>query len=234
MSRNADLEPLNVFELISDPSEKMKILYDLVKAKQDVVVKPSEIEDDIHVLEPRLVQGSELLCKADPQNDVKLKSGSMIMQFQVNAQKYISLVPFRKAGEFISLSMEKKMFRVQRREFFRLKMPQNFRGTMLVPELFGRPFGKVFRLVDLSGGGCKVDLPPMDLDIKPGTVFKGILKLQGRQDFTIICTVRHQSKLTERNDDRWLGLEFFHQSEPEKNRMAATVMDLYRELFKKL
>ncbi|MBX3018376.1 MAG: PilZ domain-containing protein [Bdellovibrionaceae bacterium] len=234
MSRMIDLGPNNIFQLVSDPSEKMKIIYDVIKGQQEVIVRVAEQKDDIvHVLAPRLVQGSSLLCVPTDDN-FNFKSGELILQFQTNAQKYISNVPFHRDGEFVSLSMEKKLFRVQRREFFRLRLPAGFRGTIQIPELFGAPFNQSFHVVDLSGGGCKVELPPLDLDMKPGTTFKGILRLPGRPDFPVICTVKHQSKQPHRPDGRWLGLEFFYQSEPEKNRMAATVMDLYRELFARL
>lgn len=234
MSRTIDLGPNNIFQLITDPTEKMKILYDVIKGNQDLIVRVSAQNDEtVHVLEPRLIQGSSLLCVSRTKN-FAFKSGELIVQFQTNAQKYISNVPFHLDGEFVSLSMEKKLFRVQRREFFRLRLPVGFRGTLQIPELFGAPFNQSFHVVDLSGGGCKVELPPLDLDMKPGTTFKALLRLPGRPDFPLICTVKHQSKLPGRPDGRWLGLEFFYQSEPEKNRMAATVMDLYRELFARL
>lgn len=234
MARPLDPGPSHIFQLISDPSEKMKILYDVVKSRQVLIVRVTQNDETIHWLEPRMVQGSELLCAPAPKKDFSFKKGEMIVQFQVNAQKYISNVNFHSSGELVALSMQKKLFRVQRRDFFRLRLPHGFRGTILIPELFGAPFNQSFHVVDLSGGGCKVELPPLDLDLKAGTVFKGILKLPGRPDFAVICTVKHQSKLPLRPDGRWLGLEFFYTNEPDKNRMAATVMDLYRELFARL
>lgn len=233
MSRSTDLGPNNIFQLVSDPSEKMKILYDVIKSGQELIVRVADKDDTVHILDARMVQGSELLCSARS-SEFPGTEGEMIVQLQVNAEKYISNVAYRKKGEFVSLSMEKKLFRVQRREFFRLLLPQGFRGTLLIPELFKAPFNQSFHVVDLSGGGCKVELPPLDLDIKAGTTFKGVLKLPGRPDFPLTCTVKHQHKLPGRTDGRWLGIEFFYQSEPERNRMAATVMDLYRELFARL
>lgn len=233
MSRTIDLGPNNIFQLVSDPSEKMKILYDVIKSGQELIVRIADKDDTVHILDARMVQGSELLCSARSAQFPGTE-GELIVQFQVNAQKYISNVPYRKNGEFIVLSMEKKLFRVQRREFFRLRLPQGFRGTLLIPELFKAPFNQSFHVVDLSGGGCKVELPPLDLDMKAGTTFKGVLKLSGRPDFPLICTVKYQNKLPGRTDGRWLGIEFFYDSEIERNRMAATVMDLYRELFARL
>lgn len=82
-----DLGPNNIFQLVSDPSEKMKIIYDVIKGQQEVIVRVAEQKDDIvHVLEPRLVQGSSLLCV--PTNEkFNFKSGELIVQFQTNAQK---------------------------------------------------------------------------------------------------------------------------------------------------
>lgn len=229
-----DLGPNNIFQLVTDPSEKMKIIYDVIKGNQEIIVRVAEQKDDVvYALEPRMIQGSALLA-VPKDKSFDFKKGELIMQFQTNAQKYISNVSFHRDGEFVSLSMEKKLFRVQRREFFRLRLPAGFRGTIQIPELFGAPFKQSFAVVDLSGGGCKVELPPLDLDFKPGTTFKGVLKLPGRPDFPVICTVKHQSKQPSRPDGRWLGLEFFYQTEVEKNRMAATVMDLYRELFARM
>lgn len=234
MSRNTDYSPANIFQLVSDPSEKMKIFYDLIKTNQEVVVKPVNLETDVYSVKPHLIQGSELHCSSQSMDQFHQAGTELIAQFQVNGQKFISQVHFKVVENSLILLMEKKLFRVQRREFFRLRLPHGFRGTLFVPELFGAPFKQSFHLIDLSGGGCKIEMPPLDLKLKAGTVFKGVIKLPERAEMPVVCTVRHEVKLNGRPDARWLGIEFFHQSEPERNRLAATVMDLYRELFSRL
>lgn len=233
-ARQTEFGASNIFQLVSDPSEKMRILYDLLKSGQRLSVKTPERHDEFLELEPRQIQGSSLLCRPDDKTTVYRKDGELIAQFQVGGQKYICSVPYEKNGELLSLAMEKKLFRVQRREFFRLQLPSGFRGTLSIPELHGVPFNQSFHLVDLSGGGCKIQMPRLDIGLKSGTVFRGIMKLPGRQDFALLCTVRHQNKLPNRKDNLWYGIEFHHANEQDRNRMAAIVMDLYRELFSRL
>lgn len=221
----------NSFQLISDPSEKVKIITDLVSIKGEVILKSLESGSMPFQAEPTLFKGSELTVKPKGAFKTQKDQNSLIVQFSIGAQKYISQVEFRPIGESLTLSMAYKLFRVQRREFYRLKLPPGFRGKFFVPELLGVKFNQEFHLVDISGGGCKIELPSVEINFPVSEAFQATLKIPGRPEIPIMAVARYQHKIPVRPEIRWLGIQFVQQTEPQRNSLAALVMDLYREIF---
>lgn len=221
----------NSFQLISDPSEKVKIISDLVACKGEIILKTLAATSMPFYADPVIFRGSELTIK--PKKPVQLgkDESSLIVQFSIGAQKYISQVECEIRGDSLALSMAYKLFRVQRREFYRLKLPVGFRGKFFVPELHGVKFNQAFHLIDISGGGCKVELPGVEVNFPVSQPFQGILKIPGREDISVMGIARYQHKIPVRPEIRWIGIQFVQQTEPQRNGLAALVMDLYREIF---
>lgn len=220
----------NSFQLISDPSEKVKIISDLVACHGEVLVKSILANTTAVPADPILFRGSELTVKPKAAIQFKKEERALIVQFSIGAQKYISQVEFQTTGETLKLSMAYKLFRVQRRDFYRLKLPIGFRGKLFVPELNGIKFNQDFHLIDISGGGCKIELPGVEINFPPQT-FPCVLKIPGRPDVSLMGVARYQHKIPVRPEIRWIGIQFVQQTEPQRNSLAALVMDLYREIF---
>lgn len=221
----------NSFQLISDPSEKVKIITDLVACKGEVMLKTLNPNSTPFHADPVIFKGSELTIKPKTSVQFAKDETSLIVQFSIGAQKYISQVEFESRGESLALSMAYKLFRVQRREFYRLKLPAGFRGKFFVPELQGVKFNQDFHLIDISGGGCKIELPGVEVNFPVSQPFGAVLKIPGRQDIPVMAIARYQHKIPVRPEIRWIGIQFVQQTEPQRNGLAALVMDLYREIF---
>ncbi len=221
----------NSFQLISDPSEKVKIFIDLVACRGEMLLKSVTPGTLPFPAEPILFKGSELTIKPKSVVQFPKAEKSLIVQFSIGAQKYISQVEFQSTGETIKLSMAYKLFRVQRRDFYRLKLPPGFRGKLFVPDLHGVNFNQDFHLIDISGGGCKIELPGVEINFPISEAFAAVLKIPGRQDIQIMGIARYQHKIPVRPEIRWIGIQFVQQTEPQRNSLAALVMDLYREIF---
>lgn len=221
----------NSFQLISDPSEKVKIISDLVSSKGEILLKSAVPGSQAFSAEPILFRGSELTIRPKSTMAMPKNDPSMIVQFSIGAQKYISQVQYVESGEHLKLSMAYKLFRVQRRDFYRLKLPPGFRGKLHIPELQGVKFNQDFHLIDISGGGCKIELPGVEVNFQSGQQFNAILKIPGRPDIPISGVARYQHKIPVKPEIRWIGVQFVQQTEPQRNSLAALVMDLYREIF---
>lgn len=227
------LEPATFFQLIADPTEKMKLLYDLADGQRHVLCKALEAGSTPFIAEAVTVIGSYLMARPDKLPSIA-EDSDLIVQFQLGNQKYIAQVPAEKRHDMLALQMSRKLFRVQRREFYRLKLPPTFRGVLQIEELDGVPFRQSFHLVDLSGGGCKIELPMIDVDFKSGVPFQGTLKIPKREDYSVKCIVRHQNRIAHQPEVRWIGVQFLDMRAADINRMAALVMDLHREFFARI
>lgn len=230
------MQPSTFFQLVSDPTEKMKILYDLAEGKRDIICKSIDTKASIFISEAVTVIGSYLMVRPKKLGVVNFNDESLIIQFQLGNQKYISQVEFKQSDDLIALSMARKLFRVQRREFYRIRMPNNYRGTFAIENIEKTNIQRAFQLIDLSGGGCKIEVPPVDVEIKAGIPFQGTLRIPNRGEFPMKCIVRHQNVITGQGkpDVRWIGVQFIEQTEADSNRLAALVMDLHREFFARI
>lgn len=230
------MQPSTFFQLVSDPTEKMKILYDLAEGKRDILCKSINKDTSLFVSEAVTVIGSYLMVRPKKLGVVNFNEDSLIIQFQLGNQKYISQVEFKQSDDLIALSMSRKLFRVQRREFYRIRMPNNYRGTLAIESIEKNIIQRAFQLIDLSGGGCKIEVPPVDVKISIGVPFKGVLRIPGRGEIPTKCIVRHQNFIDKQGkpEVRWIGVQFIEQTEQDSNRLAALVMDLHREFFARI
>lgn len=218
------------FHLISDPTEKMRILYDLAKDQRQIVCKSLHVGSNIFTAEAVTVLGSYLMVRPQVAPAVHPEDQELIIQFQLGNQKYICQVPFQRNQDLYGLLMSRKLFRVQRREFYRLKVPMTFRGRLRIENLGGKALREAFPLVDLSGGGCRIELPPKSIKIQANVPFSAVLEIPKREGIPVQCVVRHQSPVRNQPGLRWIGVQFTNDA-AVSNRIAALVMDLHRELF---
>ncbi len=226
------MQPSTFFQLVSDPTEKMKLLYDLAEGKRDILCKSIDTKATLFLAEAVTVIGSYLMVRPKKLGVVNHNEDDLIIQFQLGNQKYISQVQFKQSDDLLALSMSRKLFRVQRREFYRLRLPNNYRGTLAIEMIDKQVIQRAFQLIDLSGGGCKIEVPPVDVSIKSGIPFNAALRIPGRGEIPIRGIIRHQNQM--QPDIRWIGVQFIDQSEIDSNRLAALVMDLHREFFARI
>lgn len=222
----------NYFVLISDPTEKMKLLNDLADSHREILCKSVAHNAVPFICDAVAMVGSYLTVRPKKLGVLPVDDNNLIVQFQLGNQKYITQVEFKRNEDLVALSMSKKLFRVQRREFFRLKLPKTFRGVLRIDNIGVEKVYQDFKLVDISGGGCKVEVP-LEVRLTPGIPFSGTLKLPDREDGKFQCIVRHKSMIDVQPQVQWVGIQFI-DSQSQQNKLASLVMDLHRELFSRL
>lgn len=218
-----------IFTLVSDPKDKAKVLEDLVRYSADIKVKALEPKSDVFLVNARTITGNDLLCKVMGPGFLEPGFQQVIAQFHLAEQKYISQVKAKLNEGFLTLNFSAPIYRVQRREDFRLRLPLSFKGRMI----FLNDDSPVnCRLIDMSAGGCRVEAP-ISMSLKVNEVVRGRLSTTDRDDITVEMSVRHLASHADNDTLQLVGLQFVNQSEIVRNRMAALVMDLYREFFTK-
>jgi c-di-GMP-binding flagellar brake protein YcgR len=220
----------NIFTPVADPKEKKKVLTDLVRYSTEVILKGIEPKADVFMVTPQSLIGDDsLLCRILGTPMISAKELEVIVQFTLTEQKYLSQAKSQIADDGIQLSFSGPLYRVQRRQDFRLRLPASFQGTFsLVHD--GRQF--TLKLADISAGGCRVEAPPAFAP-QQGANYKAILATAKRNDLHVEGTVRHIAEHPDKEGYQLIGFQFINQSQIVKNRMAALVMDLYREFFTK-
>lgn len=220
----------DVFLEVKDEADKFKVIEDIVRYSTEIKVKGLAPMGNVFLVSPRSITGHEVLCKVVGSAFIDPNDKNVIVQFDHYEHKFIAQVKFRQAADFLYLDFNTKLYRVQRREDFRLRLPRSFQGKLTI-NLDGNKYP--CSLIDISAGGCRIEARKRDFTVKIDQQFPAIFSAAGRDQLPVEINVRHVGPHPDKDDFNSLGLQFVNQTEIVKNRMAALVMDLYREFFTK-
>ena len=222
MSKNGQ----TIFTPVKD-DEKAQIFADLLKYPCEMKLKELEPRSDVISVIPRSITGTRILCSLIGKPTFSSDHFGVVVQFDLGDHKYITQIEADAKPDSAYLYFTKPIYRVQRREDFRLRLPPSYRGSFKFTHE-GNPIN--CRIVDLSAGGCRIQVP-LHVILKRESTIHGIFQTENRDDMEIEAQVRHISKPVDKEKFALTGLQFLNQTTLVKNRMAALVMDLYREFF---
>lgn len=221
----------DIFTRISDPSEKARLFHDLAVSKGELVAKKPEPSADILVLMAYDYSHEKLNCKVLGASSGLLPAGNLILTCFVGGEKYFFQTEYKTIGETLSLSTSGSLFHLQRREDYRIRVPSSYKALFEVVAINGKTKKTPIPLMDLSGGGCRFQVDPKNLPLKIHDELKGHLFLPDRAPIPVVASIRHIRAENHGKGPLSCGLQFVGMTEPQKNRIVAVVMDLYREYF---
>ena len=215
-----------IFTALKD-DEKAQVFADFLKFPCEMKIKELEPRSDVFTVIPRSVTGTRILCSLVGKPEFSSDHFGVVVQFDLGEHKYVTQVNADIKPDVVYLYFSNAIYRVQRREDFRLRLPPSYKGNFRFTHE-----GKQVncRIVDLSAGGCRIEVPLLIVLRKESSIF-GIFQTEDRTDMEIEAQIRHISKAVGKEKVNLVGVQFLNQSTIVKNRMAALVMDLYREFF---
>ena len=226
------LPAADIFTRINDGSEKLRLFSDLVKARGEILAKLSEPSQEVFVLLAHDESGKKINCKlAGISHHTPPTSGHLILTFFVGGEKYFFQSDYKISGEYVSISIESQLYHLQRREDYRIHIPTGFQAFFEMVSLNGKTQKRAIPLMDLSGGGCRVQVDAKILPLKSHDELKGHLFMSDRDPITVVGSVRHMKAENHGKGPLTCGIQFVGLTEPLKNRIIAAVMDLYRMHF---
>ena len=217
----------DIFTPINDPVEKEKVVQDMVSHGSAIKIKALEPQADVFQATPIEVKGNWVSCTVVGQSSLVIFEEEIIVQFRLSNEKYITQAKTRIKNNFLEISFAGPIFRVQQREDFRLRLPSSYQGRFTFEHNGER---LACRLSDLSAGGCRIEID-VNMKLREGEIYKAVLSTLKRDDLKIEFILRHIAPHPESGELVLAGMQFVNQSEIVKNRMAALVMDLYRDFF---
>ena len=225
------LPSADVFTKISDASEKARLFADLVSGKSELLAKLPDPIADVFTLMSQQYKNTNVFCKVLGNHPHLPTHGEIILYFFIGGEKYFYQTDFNVVGDQIVLKTDEALFHLQRREDYRIKIPASYRALLELVSISGKTAKHSIPILDLSGGGCRIQFDPKLLPMKVQDELKGHLFLPDRDPISIIASVRHIKTDTSGKKPSTCGVQFIGQTEPLKNRIIAVVMDLYREFF---
>lgn len=221
----------DVFTKVSNPQEKDRIFSDLAIQKVQLLAKTLEPLSEASILRAEHLIGNELCCEVIASQGFSELNGEFILQMTLADEKYLCTAPFETRGTRIYIKTGVDLFHLQRRDDFRLKIPSSYPAYFNLSAVNQKSIQTKLKIIDLSGGGCKVLIQSKAPHfIVNDTVF-GQVELPDRPPIVVQGQVKHE---TDDVHAQVAGIQFIGLSLPVRNRLAALVMDLYRQLFSRL
>lgn len=130
-------------------------------------------------------------------------------------------------------SLPDSVLRLQRREFFRLPTPQS--GAPVCAITADGPSGKKTvsaRILDISGGGLAVLVPPRELDFQPGAEFSDcLLRLPDGPPLPVRLIIRNLFEIERPNGAKVVraGCEFVGQTAAGSARIQRYIFKIERD-----
>ena len=162
------------------------------------------------------------------------KPKSVIASFNLGGDKYFFQAVAELEGSEIVFATVFELFHLQRRQNYRVKIPDSYKSHFDVTTINGQKAKLTGILYDISSGGCRAGFKQDSSLIKIDDVLTASVCIGRREPIEVVAHVRHAKPDTQNKEIQVFGLEFKPLSPALENRMFGITMDLHRELFSKM
>jgi c-di-GMP-binding flagellar brake protein YcgR len=228
---SSTLPNADIFTRISDSSEKARLFSDLAVTRSEILAKKLEPGADVFVLLAYEFSNQKLLCKLTGATQPMPQAGELVLTFFVGGEKYFQQAQYTLQADIVSITTAEHVFHLQRREDYRIKLPGLYKALLEMVSINGKTQKHSIPIMDLSGGGCRIQVDAKFLSLKVHDELRGHLFLPDRDPIPITGSIRHVRVENHGKGPLTCGIQFIGLTEPVKNRIIAVVMDLYRQLF---
>jgi len=223
----------DIFSKVSS-SERLRLFKDLATARGELICKGDR--DEIYRLTvERATAKSELQCSipfglSSPKDEKEL-----LGNFFLGGERYFFKTPVKVDGDVVVLRMDADLFHLQRRQNYRIKIPESYQATLLISSLNKSAVKLTAQLSDLSGGGCRVILTASTPVIQSDDVITAHVVVGKRDSLEVEGVVRHHKiEKAGATNKQVFGIEFKTLSSQIEGRLFAITMDLHREFFSRM
>lgn len=168
--------------------------------------------------------------------DVPLQE-EVIVTFNIGQEKYFMKTTFtdHDLANHYCMSLDTSLFKLQRRDSFRVSIPQGYSAKIHVHQIDNRKVDKKFCLFDLSGGGLSFEIPAnVPTEAKKGEILTAEIEIGGRFKKEFSALIRHCIAVGSQGSGlKKIGIEFTNMSPNDQSEIIKVVMDIHRDLFSK-
>jgi hypothetical protein len=215
-----------IFQPIPRSHERDLILADSAETAVDIFVKFSQNQT---LLAKALKWVPPFKMKITyPEGPRPILTKAIPIHFTNRGKKYFAQAFVQDTGNQFFLVIEGPLFKVQRRQSFRLKLPGEYPMKVQLFEMNGHKMDESSRLIDISEGGCSLSVP-LSLAGSMGAYIGLHIKIGSRPAFVQFGHVRYLK--AEKSHVRF-GVKFDQNKEQNADLFNLT-RDLYVELFSK-
>lgn len=216
----------DIFTLVSHTSDKEKIFDELCKYQTEILVKGDSSQ--LHRLKPLVRDGKKNQIKCTLESSEHFESGEAYLgHFFLNEEKYYFKYKAHYEGDYLIIPFEVELYHLQRRQTFRVRIPESYPTAFNVIELAGKPSAMRGKLRDFSSQGAKLILPaPLSPDMHEKKIY-GQLIIKDFPPLELRGIIRHVQERP-----ALIGIEFSPLSSQLEAKLFSLSLELHKQLFK--
>ena len=215
-----------VFQTIPRSPERDHLLSEFASQNCDVYIKFSDSKTALTKIK-KWIPPFKLQLNY-PSGLRPLVQNQLSIQINDRGDRYFAQAYIQDTGTEFYLVIEGPIYKVQRRQSFRLRLPQDYPAINTVFELNGHKVNEKAKLIDISEGGCSTEVP-LSLECEMGSHIGLKMKIGSRAEFIEYGHITY-SKIVK--DKFQLGIKFTRNLDTD-SELFSLVRDLYVELFSK-
>ncbi|RYZ81335.1 MAG: hypothetical protein EOP04_24185, partial [Proteobacteria bacterium] len=146
----------DIFTKVND-QEKQRLFRDVATARTELTCK-GEGDQIFHLVAERSHPDDTVLCSVPFGIPAPAQGEDLVCNFFIGGERYFfrSLVTTQK--DQIQLSYKAELFHLQRRQNYRIKIPDNYSAVFLISKYKNAPVKLSAHIYDLSSGGARVEM----------------------------------------------------------------------------
>lgn len=226
-------DPKDIFTKISNLDDRVRLAEDLVKLKGELLCKVQAAED-LFKLEASRIEGRTRLVCIHPSGSPLPGTFpvSAVVSFGVGHEKYFMTARLENVGGgYFELDFANDIFHLQRRQSYRIRIPEKYGGTYEIVTHDNKPRPMTGAIFDISTGGVRFLFPHNRPVLSVDDLVDGVLKIGPRERMPFKGQVRHVKFERDETALRQIvGIEFKGMSTGMESRLFSIVMELHREL----
>lgn len=220
----------NIFTLIKDNDEKLKLWQDLGSARGEILCKGNNealcrVRAEFFNLKTRSLE-------AHFTEKIQLVEGEEYLgYFFIGGEKYYFQSTAGVLESSLVLPVPKEIYQLQRRQNYRLPIPATYPAILEVTERNQSALKLKCPLHDISSLGCRL-LVDSHIKLDVSDTVKGLILISDRPGIEIQGVIRHKQTDPSNTSKQMIGVEFTPISKALENRLFALTMELHKKFFK--
>lgn len=156
-----------------------------------------------------------------------------IISAKIGQNRYYLTGTLRKEPDGIySLEISTNVFQLQRRQHYRVTIPESYGAKFQVEKLNDKSNSLNFVVHDMSAGGCRLRLETSHPNISANDVISGTFEMLNKTPLQAKGQVKHvKTEKLNGTDQQFLGIQFIEVTPAFEKRLVSLVMELHRQFF---
>lgn len=223
----------DIFKKITDPLAKAEVFRTIAAQRIELTCKTPEPLAELLILKCFEYHSPVIKCLLSGSSQSPKTSGDLIITTYLGAEKYFFQTNYKIVQNDFVLQEPTDLFQLQRREYFRFRIPKSVDARVTITKIDGSSKKVVLPVFDLSGGGLGLEVPSYSWNPNRGQKIEGQLYLQDRGEFPFTGQVKHVAINSMKKDHSSIGVEFTDIQVKYRERIIAAGLDFYKQYFAK-